>query len=193
MSRPLVVFLPSQGPCNTSAYAIIFDSSELAWAFLCFRPVGFPLVDHLAYTRCGSVLARTCAGAIWFTDARQSITHGWVGQVCPNFTRQRGARARDAKSAHTCPVNSNLMEFGVPLYASNGGPVVSAEPAWLPASSVAALASTQQASPVKPPSTSSCPSSSSHARSPGWCKWFWLPRPPSSSTRRASCRPWPPE
>ena len=42
MSRPLVVFLPSQGPCNTLAYAIIFDSSELAWAFLCLDQLDFP-------------------------------------------------------------------------------------------------------------------------------------------------------
>ena len=80
MSRPLVVFLPSQGPCNTLAYAIIFDSSELAWAFLCFRPVGFPLVDHLMYTRCGSVLARTCAGAIWFTDDDSQLLMAGLGK-----------------------------------------------------------------------------------------------------------------
>ena len=36
-------------------------------------------------------------------------------------------------------VNGKLMELGVPLYASNGGLVVSAEPAWLPAPPVAAL------------------------------------------------------
>jgi len=79
-------------------------------------------------------------------------------------------------------VNSNLMGFGVLLYASNDGPVVSTEPAWLPTPPVAALAGMQQAGPVKPPSTSLHPSSSFHARSTGWYKWwFWLPRPPSSS------------
>ncbi len=44
-------------------------------------------------------------------------------------------------------VNGKLMELGVPLYASNGGLVVSAEPAWLPAPPVAALPRAQQASP----------------------------------------------
>ena len=43
-------------------------------------------------------------------------------------------------------VNGKLMELGVPLYASNGGLVVSAEPAWLPAPPVAALPSVHQAS-----------------------------------------------
>ena len=43
-------------------------------------------------------------------------------------------------------VNGKLMELGVPLYASNGALVVSAEPAWLPAPPVAALPSVHQAS-----------------------------------------------
>jgi hypothetical protein len=43
-------------------------------------------------------------------------------------------------------VNGQLMELGVPLYASGGGLVVSAEPAWLPAPPVAALPSAPQAS-----------------------------------------------
>lgn len=43
-------------------------------------------------------------------------------------------------------VNGKLMELGVPLYASNGRLVVSAEPAWLPAPPVAALPSVRQAS-----------------------------------------------
>ena len=44
-------------------------------------------------------------------------------------------------------VNGKLMELGVPLYASNGALVVSGEPAWLPAPSVAALPAAPQASP----------------------------------------------
>ena len=43
-------------------------------------------------------------------------------------------------------VNGNLMELGVPLYASGGGLVVSAEPAWLPAPAVATLPSAQRVS-----------------------------------------------
>jgi hypothetical protein len=43
-------------------------------------------------------------------------------------------------------VNGRLMELGVPLHASDGGLVVSAEPAWLPAPPVAVLPSAPQAS-----------------------------------------------
>ncbi len=44
-------------------------------------------------------------------------------------------------------VNGKLMELGVPVYASNGALVISAEPAWLPAPPVAALPAAPQASP----------------------------------------------
>ncbi len=43
-------------------------------------------------------------------------------------------------------VNGELMELGVPIYASGGGIVVSGEPAWLPAPSTIQPASQQQAS-----------------------------------------------
>jgi hypothetical protein len=46
-------------------------------------------------------------------------------------------------------VNGQLIELGVPLYASDGGLVVSGHPAWLPAPPVAALPSAQQASSDK--------------------------------------------
>lgn len=44
-------------------------------------------------------------------------------------------------------VNGELMELGVPIYASGGGIVVSGQPAWLPAPSTIQPASQQQASP----------------------------------------------
>lgn len=43
-------------------------------------------------------------------------------------------------------VNGELMELGVPIYASGGGIVVSGQPAWLPAPSTIQPASQQQAS-----------------------------------------------
>jgi hypothetical protein len=57
----------------------------------------------------------------------------------------------DVRSAETAvvtllgTVNGRLMELGVPLYASDGGLVVSGEPAWLPAPRGAALPSVAEA------------------------------------------------
>jgi hypothetical protein len=57
----------------------------------------------------------------------------------------------DVRSAETAvvtllaTVNGRLMELGVPLYASDGGLVVSGEPAWLPPPRGAALPSVHQA------------------------------------------------
>jgi Conjugative transposon protein TcpC len=76
---------------------------------------------------------------------------GWNGSGTSvnQSTEVAGVDVRSADTAVVTllsTVNGQLMELGVPLYASGGGLVVSAEPAWLPAPPVAALPSAQQAS-----------------------------------------------
>jgi hypothetical protein len=76
---------------------------------------------------------------------------GWNGHgtSVAESTEVAGISASSANTAVVTllsTVNGKLMELGVPLYAANGGLVVSAEPAWLPAPPVAALPSVHQAS-----------------------------------------------
>jgi hypothetical protein len=69
---------------------------------------------------------------------------GWTG-TGTSTTQSVGVAGIDVRSANTAvvtllaSVNGSLMELGVPVYASGGGLVVSAEPAWLPAPSAAQL------------------------------------------------------
>ena len=84
--------------------------------------------------------------------ARANPQFGWNGHGT-SVAESTEVAGIDASSPNTAvvtllsTVNGKLMELGVPLYASNGGLVVSAEPAWLPAPPVAALPRAQQASP----------------------------------------------
>ncbi len=69
---------------------------------------------------------------------------GWNGSGT-SVTQSTEVAGVDVRSADTAvvtllsSVNGQLMELGVPLYASGGGLVVSGQPAWLPAPPVAAL------------------------------------------------------
>jgi hypothetical protein len=75
---------------------------------------------------------------------------GWNGSGT-SVTESTEVAGIDVRSTDTAvvtllsTVNGQLMELGVPLYASGGGLVVSGQPAWLPAPPVAALPSAQQA------------------------------------------------
>jgi hypothetical protein len=75
---------------------------------------------------------------------------GWNGSGT-SVTQSTEVAGIDVRSPDTAvvtllsSVNGQLMELGVPLYASSGGLVVSGQPAWLPAPPVAALPSAQQA------------------------------------------------
>ncbi len=69
---------------------------------------------------------------------------GWTGTgtSATQSVQVAGIDVRSAKTAVVtllATVNGNLMELGVPLYASGGALVVSAEPAWLPAPHTATL------------------------------------------------------
>jgi hypothetical protein len=76
---------------------------------------------------------------------------GWTGSGT-SVSQSTEVAGIDVRSADTAvvkllsTVNGQPMELGVPLYASDGGLVVSGEPAWLPAPPVAALPGAQQAS-----------------------------------------------
>jgi hypothetical protein len=76
---------------------------------------------------------------------------GWTGSGT-SVSQSTEVAGIDVRSADTAvvtllsTVNGQPMEIGVPLYASDGGLVVSGEPAWLPAPPVAALPGAQQAS-----------------------------------------------
>jgi Conjugative transposon protein TcpC len=69
---------------------------------------------------------------------------GWTG-TGTSTAQSVGVAGIDVRSAKTAvvtllaSVNGSLMELGVPVYASGGGLVVSAEPAWLPAPRAAKL------------------------------------------------------
>jgi hypothetical protein len=84
-------------------------------------------------------------------NARENQQFGWNGHgtSVAESTEVAGINVSSSDTAVVTllsSVNGKLMELGVPLYASNGGLVVSAEPAWLPAPPVAALPSVHQAS-----------------------------------------------
>jgi hypothetical protein len=69
---------------------------------------------------------------------------GWTGTGTSvvQSIQVAGVDVRSAKTAVVtllASVNGSLMELGVPLYAADGGLVVSAEPAWLPAPRTATL------------------------------------------------------
>ena len=69
---------------------------------------------------------------------------GWNGAGTMQLQSEQVAGV-DVRSAHTAvvtilaTVNGRLTELGVPLYASDGGIVVSGEPAWLPAPSATSV------------------------------------------------------
>jgi len=75
---------------------------------------------------------------------------GWTG-AGTSVAQSVQVAGIDVRSAETAvvtllaTVNERLMELGVPLYASDGGLVVSGEPAWLPPPRGAALPSVQEA------------------------------------------------
>jgi conjugative transposon protein TcpC len=79
---------------------------------------------------------------------------GWNGSGT-SVTQSTEVAGIDVRSADTAvvtllsSVNGQLMELGVPLYASGGGLVVSGQPAWLPAPPVAVPPSARQASSDK--------------------------------------------
>jgi hypothetical protein len=79
---------------------------------------------------------------------------GWNGSGT-SVTQSTEVAGVDVRSADTAvvtllaSVNGQLTELGVPLYASDGGLVVSGPPAWLPAPPVAVPPSAQQASSDK--------------------------------------------
>jgi len=75
---------------------------------------------------------------------------GWNGAGTMQLQSEQVAGV-DVRSAHTAvvtilaTVNGRLTELGVPLYASDGGIVVSGEPAWLPAPSAASVPNSKAA------------------------------------------------
>jgi Conjugative transposon protein TcpC len=80
-----------------------------------------------------------------------NLQFGWNGSGTPvaQSTEVAGIDVTSSDRAVVTllsTVNGKLMELGVPLYAANGGLVVSAEPALLPAPPVATLPSTQPVS-----------------------------------------------
>lgn len=84
-------------------------------------------------------------------NARVNPQFGWNGHgtSVAESTEVAGINVSSSDTAVVTllsSVNGELMELGVPLYASNGRLAVSAEPAWLPAPPVAALPSVHQAS-----------------------------------------------
>jgi hypothetical protein len=77
---------------------------------------------------------------------------GWNGRGTSQLQSEEVAATdvQDAQHAVVtllARVNGQLMQLGVPIYASSAGLVVSAAPAWLPAPARAALPSTAPASP----------------------------------------------
>jgi Conjugative transposon protein TcpC len=93
-----------------------------------------------AATRRAQELAAFVPASAWSTDPQ----FGWTGSGT-SVAQSVQFAGIDVQSATTAvvtllaTVNNRLMELGVPLYASNGGLVVSSHPAWLPAPSAAAL------------------------------------------------------
>lgn len=76
---------------------------------------------------------------------------GWngTGTLRLEAAHVAGIEVRSSTSAVVtvlASVNNELMELGVPIYASGGGVVVSGEPAWLPAPSTIQPPSQQQSS-----------------------------------------------
>ena len=77
---------------------------------------------------------------------------GWNGQGTSHLQSEEVAATdvQDAQRAMVtllARVNGQLMQLGVPIYASSAGLVVSAAPAWLPAPARAPLPTTAPASP----------------------------------------------
>jgi Conjugative transposon protein TcpC len=83
---------------------------------------------------------------------------GWDGSGSLQLDSEQvaGISVQDATQAVVtllASVNGRLMQLGVPIYAANGGLVVSGEPAW--------LAAPPQAAPPSPPAAASDPAATS--------------------------------
>ena len=79
---------------------------------------------------------------------------GWDGSGSLQLDSEQVAGITVQDAAHAvvtllASVNGQLMQLGVPIYAANGGLVVSGEPAW--------LAAPPQAAPPSPPAAASDP------------------------------------
>ncbi len=77
---------------------------------------------------------------------------GWDGQGTSQLQSEQVASTTVHDAHHAvvtllARVNGQLMQLGVPVYASSGGLVVSSAPAWLPAPARAALPSAAPAAP----------------------------------------------
>ena len=95
-------------------------------------------------------LANYVPGALISADPQL----GWdgSGSLQLNSEQVAGITVQDATHAVVtllASVNGQLMQLGVPIYAANGGMVVSGEPAW--------LAAPPQAAPPSPPAAASDP------------------------------------
>lgn len=144
---------PSSGNANSTGGATTDQSPASAFPVLLGEAFAlrFGQIDLTFSPSTATQRAQQLAAFIPASAQANDPQFGWTGTGTSNL-QSLSVAGVDVRSAQTAVVtllatrNNQLMELGVPLYASGGGLVVSAEPALLPAPPAAALPTAQGAS-----------------------------------------------